>query len=570
MKETSDESTAGHEVKRRRGRYLVGVLPQHLLPAGVRMATPDTVFEQLGALPDVTLHRKLRAPAADRGSPLSDGTTPLSQIAVFEMSEERAVALNQTPELLIEPDLRLQATRIRPKTLPNPATVVPVGRTVRLSLRIRGSDGIDLSNATVLVQGRVWPVQGMTGGDGRVSLTLVTDTASTIQSIYVKPAYGYWNRWFERPQLSANGDNVIVLERLDRMVPDFPARQSYGWGQRAMRLDRIPPTYRGDGVKIAIIDSGADIGHPDLKDRVTAGLDLVGRTPQGWATDEVGHGTHCAGIITSADNGHGIIGFAPGAEVHACKIFPGGRFSDFIEALDYCIEQKIDVVNLSLGADGGSIFVARKIEEARLAGVACIVAAGNSAGPVQFPATLPTVLTVAAVGKTETYPADSHHATQVVGQPTQEGYFSASFTCFGPEVDVVAPGVAILSSVPGEDYAAWDGTSMATPHVTGLAALVLAHRADFQQQFANPAERVQRLFDVIQGSCQPLPDLGPGRAGAGLPDAPHALGLAEGPFPVQRRPVVGLAAGGPADVETLLALLRVSMERAGLAPAAVQ
>src|SRR4030095_13301332 len=107
MNDTSDESTTDHgheyEVERRRERYLVGALPQHLLPAGARMA-PETVFEQLGALPDVTLHRTLRsrAPATDRVSPLSDGTAPLSQIAVFEMSEERAVAPGPTPEPLLE------------------------------------------------------------------------------------------------------------------------------------------------------------------------------------------------------------------------------------------------------------------------------------------------------------------------------------------------------------------------------------------------------------------------------------------------------------------------------------
>ena len=116
--------------------------------------------------------------------------------------------------------------------------------------------------------------------------------------------------------------------------------------------------------------------------------------------------------------------------------------------------------------------------------MACIVAAGNSAGPVAFPASMRTVLAVAAIGKAGEYPPESYHATQVYGNITPDGYFSAAFTCFGPEVDVCAPGVAIVSCVPPANYAAWDGTSFAAPYVTGLAALLLAHHPDFRDRYA--------------------------------------------------------------------------------------
>jgi len=151
----------------------------------------------------------------------------------------------------------------------------------------------------------------------------------------------------------------------------------------------------------------------------------------------------------------------------------------------------------------------------------------------------------------------------MVGQPTPQGYFSARFTCRGPEVDVAAPGVAILSAVPPSGYAAWDGTSLAASHVTGLAALVLAHHADFHQQFvARDAARVQRLFDIIRASCQPVGFGDPGRTGVGLPDAMRALGLISATLvsagPALARPVV------PTEVQALLARLRTEMERAGL------
>jgi subtilisin family serine protease len=163
-----------------------------------------------------------------------------------------------------------------------------------------------------------------------------------------------------------------------------------------------------------------------------------------------------------------------------------------------------------------------------------------------------------------------------------DGYFSAKFTCFGPEVGVCAPGVAILSSVPSNNYAVWDGTSMAAPHVTGLAALVLAHHADFQGPFrARNAQRVERLFQILKQSAQPL-NLGDARrTGAGLPDALRALNLTAGAATVsadptellQRLLVVlqgtavpqgdGRVAGSAGSA---LQQLKAAMQQAGLSP----
>jgi hypothetical protein len=159
-------------------------------------------------------------------------------------------------------------------------------------------------------------------------------------------------------------------------------------------------------------------------------------------------------------------------------------------------------------------------------GIACIVAAGSSGGPVQYPASSPHVLAVAAVGKQGEFPADSYHGKEIwEGSPDgAEEYFSAGFTCSGPEIDVCAPGVAILSCVPPNTYGVWDGTSMAAPHVTGLAALVLAHHPDFQGPFkSRNAARVERLFQVLRQSARPLNLGDPNRTGAGMPDAINAL-----------------------------------------------
>lgn len=136
------------------------------------------------------------------------------------------------------------------------------------------------------------------------------------------------------------------------------------------------------------------------------------------------------------------------------------------------------------------------------------------------------MLAVAAIGKIDEFPPDSYHAETIGHDIDQQGFFTARFSCGGPQVDVCAPGVAIVSSVPPNNFAAWDGTSMAAPHVSGLAALVLAHRPEFQGMLgARSAERVERLFHVLRMSARPVTLAEPARVGYGMPDALVALGL---------------------------------------------
>jgi subtilisin family serine protease len=193
----------------------------------------------------------------------------------------------------------------------------------------------------------------------------------------------------------------------------------------------------------------------------------------------------------------------------------------------------MDIIALGVGTRHPSWLVARKIEEARQSGTACIAAAGSNAGPVGFPAVLPTVLTVAAIGKLGTFPPDSYHVTQFTGAASPEGYFAARFSASGPEIDLCAPGVAVVSTLPPDDVGTLDGTAVGVPHVAALAALVLAHHPDFRTvfQMRSPA-RVDRLFDILRASCQPLMFVDPMRVGRGLPDAATAVGL----FPGMVRP----------------------------------
>ncbi|WP_405086238.1 S8 family serine peptidase [Microbispora sp. NBC_01389] len=552
---------APRPVEPRPRRYMVAALPQPD-PAAPGAAAPayddDTVRRLLEDDPEVRVLRRVRGRAAGYPGAAVPG---FPAVVVAETTPEHVEALRrQYPQLHVERDRLLTYSEVpRPPRRRRPAPVVaPPGLESTFAVLVRDADGTPLPGASVLVTGHGWPGQAVTGADGRAVVTMAGETPESITGLTVRPRSGYWSVHVERPALSTTRDNLVEPVRLAETFGGFPDRQVFGWGQQAMNLDRLPPTLRGAGIRIAIVDSGADIRHPDLRERVRAGIDLVDAEPEGWTADTAHHGSHCAAVISGADDGRGIVGFAVEAEVHACKIFPGGRFSDLIEALDYCVEQGVDVVNLSLASRHHSPLVAAKIEQAREAGVACVVAAGNDGGPVAFPGTLPGVLTVAAVGKADAFPPGTAHEAEIDGPVTGDGYFSPRFTCRGPEIDVCAPGVAVLSAVPPDAYAVLDGTSMAAPHVAGLAALVLAHHGDFRAAYAGrDARRVDRLFQIIRSSCVPL-NLGDvHRTGAGMPNALRALA-----------PALAQITPEPAGTDPLLGRLAAEMTEAGLlAPA---
>src|SRR5256885_4274133 len=208
--------------------------------------------------------------------------------------------------------------------------------------------------------------------------------------------------------------NTVKLRPLSESYPNFPSARLPGWGQRLMGVDPIAGRFTGSGVRIGIIDSGCDNSHPLLR-HVTRGKDFTtGGADTGWTHDFVSHGTHCAGIINAASTEQGVSGCAPEAELHVFKVIPEGRVSDLLAALDECIERELDLINISVVSDGFSELVSQKLQELRRKGIACITAAGNSGGPLAFPAMLPGVMAVAAVGKLREFPADSSHVLSVI------------------------------------------------------------------------------------------------------------------------------------------------------------
>src|SRR5262249_29752231 len=191
----------------------------------------------------------------------------------------------------------------------------------------------------------------------------------------------------------------------------------------------VIPGRGGAGVKVAVIDTGIDCGHPDLQANCIYGVSYVkGSKP----LDDHGHGTHVAGIIGARDNGFGVIGVAPEATLYAVKVLDAngsGSFSAVASGIVWAVKNGMHVINMSLGSSSYSQTLADAVKAASDAGVLVVSAAGNSGccDTVLYPAKLPESMAVAAVDANDQ---------------------RASFSSTGAEVDVAAPGVAILSTVP--------------------------------------------------------------------------------------------------------------------------
>jgi subtilisin family serine protease len=236
-------------------------------------------------------------------------------------------------------------------------------------------------------------------------------------------------------------------------------------------------------VLIAIIDSGIDLLHPDIRAKIrSSGRDFVNNDFD--ATDDHGHGTHVAGIAAAAtNNNEGIAGVAWNCEVLPLKVIDkegSGLYSWVAEAIIWAADNKADVINLSIGGDEPSQTLESALRYAYEKNVTIIAAAGNDGGPVLYPAAYDNYcLAVAATDYNDTRPEWSN---------------------FGPEIDVAAPGVKVVSLVPtwyfgpgSLPYGYGSGTSMAAPHVAGLAALLKSLK---------PWLKAREIMDIIRYSSE--------------------------------------------------------------------
>ena len=500
-----------------------GTRPERYLVAAAPPAEAHALAGQLGQDPQISVVRMIQRARS------SDGYPP---IAVIETTPERAAELARLPTLHVEPDQRLGWGQMADHDAGEIIDFLagPAGELQRVVIMVEDDRGRPLPDAAVCLSGQGLPAAGFSGADGQAELTVAAETAAGPELLIVRPARGCWPTRVVRPHLPTG---KVVTVRCDRIVttfPGFPDRALSSWGAHVMGFGMLPPTHRGQGVKIALIGSGAAATHPDLVNRLADGRDVVGEDDKTWREDLIGTGTHEAVLIGGHDDGTGVSGLAPEAEVHICRTAPGGTCADLIEALDYCIEQEIDVAMTSTGITADSMLLAAKISQAREHGISCIAAVGDGGREIARPAALPGVLAVGALGQLGTFPFGSGIAAQLAGPPTVDGLFAPKFANHGQGLDCCAPGVAVVSGVPPASYGPLSGTGIAAAHVAAAAVLVLAHHPQFRAEgnraaTCRDASRVDRLFQLILAACRPLPGIGSARSGAGLPNVPAAVGV---------------------------------------------
>ena len=259
------------------------------------------------------------------------------------------------------------------------------------------------------------------------------------------------------PKFKVNQD-LSNEKQLGKLAEDIPER--INWAGSILGIPDVWRLTQGEGVKVAILDTGVDTDHPDLADAIIESKDFTGDGIE----DENGHGTHCAGVVGARLNGVGFVGVAPKSELMIGKVLDNsgsGAYSWISEGIYWATESGANVISMSLGGAGSDAELYKAIQFALFHGVFIVCAAGNEgslfANSVGYPGRYGGVITVA-----------SHDSN---GNPS-------GFSSRGGEVDVMGPGSDIWSTYKKGGYAELSGTSMATPFVAGLAALIASKHFD--------------------------------------------------------------------------------------------
>lgn len=248
-----------------------------------------------------------------------------------------------------------------------------------------------------------------------------------------------------------------------------PSPQEIPWGIERIYAPDAWATTNGSGVQIAVLDTGVDKDHEDLWANIAWGISVVGDKEstiyRDWK-DKNGHGTHVTGTIAALYNDIGVVGVGPEIEIYAIKVISDagfGTWTDLAEGIEWAIkgpdgtvgtDDDAEVISMSLGGTAKSDEVEAACQKAYDLDIVLVAAAGNEGDDgVLYPAKFSTVIAVGATAEDDSVP---------------------SWSSKGPEVELGAPGVNVLSTVPRDRYESYSGTSMACPHVSGTVGLMIA------------------------------------------------------------------------------------------------
>lgn len=253
--------------------------------------------------------------------------------------------------------------------------------------------------------------------------------------------------------------------------------QFIGWEIKKFNIEGQWKISQGENVKIAVIDTGCDLEHSDIKNNLLQGKNFV--DPNKDPIDKCGHGTHCAGTIAAENNGLGMVGVAPKAKIIPVKALDDngqGNITNIVNAIKWSADIGADIISMSLGSKGSSPVLENAIKYAAKKGCIIFCAAGNDGESVDimYPAKYDNTIAIGAIDK---------------------NLNRTNFTCSGETLDFLAPGHDILSCVPGNKYALMSGTSMSTPFAVGCAALLLSYAK--QTNFTKVDNKLKTVEDYI-------------------------------------------------------------------------
>lgn len=250
--------------------------------------------------------------------------------------------------------------------------------------------------------------------------------------------------------------SLLPYIREDIHSDSLDSVESFGWELEKFNIPNKWIKSRGEYTTVAVIDTGCDLNHKDLKDNLLSGKNFVeiGQDP----VDRVGHGSHVAGTIAASNNGKGVVGVAPKAKIIPVKALNDkghGELNHIISAIEWSANQGVDFITMSLGAPTPAQPLADIIKYASDKGCVVFCAAGNSGKEVDimYPAKYDYTIAIGAVDR---------------------NLNRTDFTCSGETLDFLAPGHEILSCVPNNGYAIMSGTSMSNPFAVGCACLALS------------------------------------------------------------------------------------------------
>jgi subtilisin len=249
------------------------------------------------------------------------------------------------------------------------------------------------------------------------------------------------------------------------------------WGVRHIRAPDIWSRSTGKRVKIGVVDTGIDYYHPDLRGRISRGINLIHRSM--LPHDDNGHGTHIAGTIAASNGQNGMLGVSPGALIYPIKAFDhnGTAYvSDIIAGIDWCVRNRMNIINMSFGMRQYSSALHDAVRRAHQAGIVIVASSGNDGKRtmVDYPARLPQTISVGAITRSNAV---------------------AAFSNKGKDIDIYAPGDKIHSTWLSGKYNELSGTSMATSHVSGTIALLLESK---------PSLTPNELKTILKDSASPV------------------------------------------------------------------